>query len=147
MMRDVQPPPSYEMNHRVTVHVFDQTYEWVGMKKHGARSVIETHNAQGMPVTIENEVYINSIEVTSARRHFLVILFIHWFIGTCCCCVSGQGPLDSRQREPGAAKGHRFKSWVSVHRALQLAVQRACTSEGGGGHVASRAGARWARAT
>ena len=81
MMRDVQPPPPYEMNHRVTVHVFDQTYEWVGMQKHGARSVIETHNAQGMPVTIENEVYINSIEVTSARRHFLVILFIHWFIG------------------------------------------------------------------
>ena len=42
---------------------FDQTYEWVGMQKHGRRRTLERVDAAGMPIVIENEVYINSIKI------------------------------------------------------------------------------------
>ena len=47
----------------VIVYGFDQTYEWVGMQKHGRRRTVERHDATGMPIEIVHEVYINSIQV------------------------------------------------------------------------------------
>ena len=47
----------------VFVYGFDQTYEWVGMQKHGRRRTVERHDATGMPIEIVHEVYINSIQV------------------------------------------------------------------------------------
>ena len=49
----------------VAVFVADQTYEWVGMQKHGRRRVLQRHDAHGMPIQITNEVYINSIKVSA----------------------------------------------------------------------------------
>ena len=45
------------------VYAADQTYEWVGMKKRGARKTLERLDAFGMPVEIVHEVYVNSIKL------------------------------------------------------------------------------------
>ena len=63
MMRECRPRPAYDMNEAIGVFVFDQSYEWIGMQKRGKRSSMERHNAQGMPVAIENLVYINALKV------------------------------------------------------------------------------------
>ena len=47
----------------MSFYVADQTYEWVGMKKRGARKTLERLDPTGMPVAIEHEVYINSIKL------------------------------------------------------------------------------------
>ena len=63
MMRDCRPPPKSEEGVHVNVYCFDQTYEWVGMQKHGRRRTLEQHDATGMPIEIRHEVYVNSIKV------------------------------------------------------------------------------------
>ena len=62
-MRDCQPKPEYELGPHVFFYAADQTYEWVGMKKRGARKTIERLDGHGMPVVINHEVYINSINL------------------------------------------------------------------------------------
>ena len=63
MMRDVRPPPSFEVGPHVSLYIADQTYQWVGMKKRGRRQSLERHDAQGMPMAISHEVYVNSVKV------------------------------------------------------------------------------------
>ena len=63
MMRDCRPPPESEEGAHVFAFGFDQTYEWVGMKKHGRRRTLEQHDATGMPIELRHEVYVNSIKV------------------------------------------------------------------------------------
>ena len=63
MMRDCQPVPEYELGQHVFFYAADQTYEWIGMKKRGARKTLEKLDGHGMPVVIEHEVYINSIRL------------------------------------------------------------------------------------
>ena len=53
----------WERGRQVAVFVADQTYEWIGMQKRGRRSMVEQHDAFGMPVFIKHEVYINSVHV------------------------------------------------------------------------------------
>ena len=59
----LRPPASFEFGAHVSFYVADQTYEWVGMKKRGARKTVERHDASGMPITIVHEVYVNSIKL------------------------------------------------------------------------------------
>jgi hypothetical protein len=63
MMRDARPKPQWEVGRHVALYVADQTYEWVGMKKRGRRQAGERHDAQGMPMAITHEVYINTVKV------------------------------------------------------------------------------------
>ena len=51
-MRDCRPPRRWEAARHVQVYVADQTYEWVGMQKHGRRRTLERHDATGMPIVI-----------------------------------------------------------------------------------------------
>ena len=62
-MRDCRPLAEWDMAQHVSFYVADQTYEWVGMKKRGARKTLERLDATGMPVVIVHEVYINSIKL------------------------------------------------------------------------------------
>jgi hypothetical protein len=61
MMAACQPRPLWPRGKHVALFVADQTYEWVGMQKHGRRQTVEAHAADGNPVRIERMVYINSI--------------------------------------------------------------------------------------
>ena len=63
MMRDVRPPPRFEVGGHVSLYIADQTYQWVGMKKRGRRQSLERHNSSGMPMAITHEVYVNSVKV------------------------------------------------------------------------------------
>ena len=63
LMRDCRPPTAWERGRHVFAYAFDQTYEWVGMQKHGRRQAVETVDALGMPMAITHEVYINSIQM------------------------------------------------------------------------------------
>ena len=63
LMRDLRPRPCWTSGAHVFVYAFDQTYEWVGMKKRGARQAIEHVDAQGLPMSISHEVYINSVRI------------------------------------------------------------------------------------
>ena len=63
MMRDCRPQVEWDKARHVSFYVADQTYEWVGMKKRGARKTLERLDPTGMPVAIEHEVYINSIKL------------------------------------------------------------------------------------
>ena len=62
-MRDCQPPPRCARGRHTSVYGFDQTYEWVGMQKHGRRGTVERVDATGMPIQITHEVYVNSIKI------------------------------------------------------------------------------------
>jgi hypothetical protein len=62
-MRDCRPPTSWTRGSHVFAYAFDQTYEWVGMKKRGARQALEKVDSAGMPMVITHEVYINSIQM------------------------------------------------------------------------------------
>jgi hypothetical protein len=63
LMYDCRPKVEWDVGRHVCFYVADQTYEWVGMKKRGARKTLERLGPTGMPVTIEHEVYINSIKL------------------------------------------------------------------------------------
>ena len=63
LMRDVRPPVRFECGMHVSMYVADQTYQWVGMKKRGRRQSLERHDAQGMPMAISHEVYVNSVKL------------------------------------------------------------------------------------
>ena len=63
LMRDVRPPPVFEVGRHVSLYVADQTYQWVGMKKRGRRQSLERHDAHGMPMAITHEVYVNSVKL------------------------------------------------------------------------------------
>eukprot|EP00966_Prymnesium_polylepis_P273304 6313683-Prymnesium_polylepis.1 len=54
-MRDARPQPRWERGAHVFVYGFDQTYEWVGMKKRGRRQAVEGVDARGMPNAITHE--------------------------------------------------------------------------------------------
>ena len=63
LMHDCRPKVEWDVGRHVCFYVADQTYEWVGMKKRGARKTLERLGPTGMPVAIEHEVYINSIKL------------------------------------------------------------------------------------
>ena len=52
-------------NEQVELYGFDQTYQWIGMQKRGRMQAKERHDAQGMPISIEHAVYINSVRVST----------------------------------------------------------------------------------
>eukprot|EP00966_Prymnesium_polylepis_P054585 1261929-Prymnesium_polylepis.1 len=54
-MRDCEPEASWPRGSHVFVYGADQTYEWVGMQKHGRRRTLERHDATGMPIALANE--------------------------------------------------------------------------------------------
>ena len=56
MMAECRPPSAWATGRHVFVYAFDQTYEWISMKKHGRRRVLERVDAHGMPIQITNEV-------------------------------------------------------------------------------------------
>lgn len=62
-MREREPQPEWTLAEHVHAYCFDQTYEWVGMKKRGHRQSVEKVDAQGMPLSIVHEVYVNSIKI------------------------------------------------------------------------------------
>jgi hypothetical protein len=64
LMRDCRPLPAWSRGEHVEFFVADQTYEWVGVKKHGRRSTVERHDHRGMPVALKHEVYVNSIRLS-----------------------------------------------------------------------------------
>ena len=71
-MRVHKPAAPWERGRQVAVFVADQTYQWIGMQKRGRRSMVEQHDAFGMPVFIKHEVYINSVHLhalAGQRRH------------------------------------------------------------------------------
>jgi hypothetical protein len=63
LMRDCRPPTSWAHGRHVFAYAFDQTYEWVGVQKRGRRQAVEHVDARGMPMAIEHEVYVNSIQM------------------------------------------------------------------------------------
>ena len=63
LMRDSRPEVPWERGRHVFAYGFDQTYEWVGMQKRGRRQTLERVDAQGMPMAISHEVYINAIQI------------------------------------------------------------------------------------
>ena len=63
LMRDCRPQVAWDKASHVSFYVADQTYEWIGMKKRGARKTLERLDPTGMPVVITHEVYINSIKL------------------------------------------------------------------------------------
>lgn len=63
LMRDCRPKVQWESGLHISFYVSDQTYEWIGMKKRGARKTLERLDATGMPVAITHEVYVNSIKL------------------------------------------------------------------------------------
>ena len=62
-MRDNRPERDWIVGDHVFAYGFDQTYEWVGVKKRGQRQSLETVDAGGMPMSVRHEVYINSIHI------------------------------------------------------------------------------------
>ena len=62
-MRDCRPAPSWEFGKHVHFFVVDQTYDWIGCKKRGARKTVEQNDATGMPIALVNHVYINSVKL------------------------------------------------------------------------------------
>lgn len=63
MMHDCAPKPDWLMSTHIHAFAFDQTYEWVGMKKRGHRQTVEQVDARGLPMSITHEVYVNSIKI------------------------------------------------------------------------------------
>ena len=68
MMNQLRPKPEWQRGAHVKVFGFDQTYQWVGMKKRGRRQAVERLDAAGLPMQITHEVYINSIDVALPSR-------------------------------------------------------------------------------
>ena len=58
LARDLRPESEWEAGLHVAAYAFDQTYEWVGMAKRGARQAVESVDATGMPMAITHEVLI-----------------------------------------------------------------------------------------
>ena len=63
IMQKSRPQPAWKCGPHIKVFAFDQTYQWVGMKKRGRRQAVEHLDGAGMPMQISHEVYINSINV------------------------------------------------------------------------------------
>ena len=63
LMKEHRPQPKWKQGPHVKVFGFDQTYQWVGMKKRGRRQAVEHLDGAGLPSQINHEVYINSIHV------------------------------------------------------------------------------------
>ena len=71
MMRDCRPQVEWDKARHVSFYVADQTYEWVGMKKRGARNTLERLDPTGMPVAIEHEV-----PLLPANNYVYLVYFI-----------------------------------------------------------------------
>jgi hypothetical protein len=76
MMRDCRPLPAWPRGEHVEFFVADQTYEWVGVKKHGRRSTVERHDHRGMPVALRHEVYVNSIRAHAEAASMYIRRFV-----------------------------------------------------------------------
>ena len=63
IMQQCRPQPAWRRGPHIKVFAFDQTYQWVGMKKRGRRQAAEHLDGAGMPMQITHEVYINSINL------------------------------------------------------------------------------------
>ena len=63
IMREYRPQPEWKRGLHIKVFAYDQTYQWVGMKKRGRRQAVERLDGAGLPTEIRHEVYINSIDV------------------------------------------------------------------------------------
>ena len=62
-MKKHRPQPAWKVGAHVKVFGYDQTYQWVGMKKRGRRQAVERLDGTGMPTQITHEVYINSLNL------------------------------------------------------------------------------------
>lgn len=58
-----RPKPVWKRGKHIKCFAYDQTYQWVGVRKRGRRQSVERLDASGMPMEIKHMVYINSMEV------------------------------------------------------------------------------------
>ena len=63
MMMKFRPKPNWKKGCHIKCFGYDQTYQWVGVKKRGRRQAVERVDSTGLPMQISHEVYINSIDV------------------------------------------------------------------------------------
>ena len=63
IMKYHRPRPEWQQGLHVECFAFDQTYQWVGVKKRGRRQAVERLDGAGMPIEVSHEVYINTIKV------------------------------------------------------------------------------------
>ena len=64
LMMKHKPRPVWRHGLHVACFAYDQTYQWLGVKKRGRRQSVERLDATGMPIEIKHMVYINSVSVT-----------------------------------------------------------------------------------
>lgn len=63
IMHEQKPKPLWKRGQHIAVFAYDQTYQWVGVKKRGRRQSVERLDGSGMPLEIKHLVYINSMQV------------------------------------------------------------------------------------
>ena len=63
LMMQHKPRPVWKQGVHVKCFAYDQTYQWIGVKKRGHRKSVERLDSAGMPLEIKHMVYINSISV------------------------------------------------------------------------------------
>ena len=63
MMMKFRPKPHWMKGCHIKCFGYDQTYQWVGVKKRGRRQSVERVDSTGLPMQIAHAVYINSIDV------------------------------------------------------------------------------------
>ena len=68
MMMERKPRPIWKQGVHVKCFGYDQTYQWIGVKKRGRRQSVERVDSAGMPLEIKHMVYINSIDVALPQR-------------------------------------------------------------------------------
>ena len=68
IMREQKPKPLWARGQHIAVFAYDQTYQWVGVKKRGRRQSVERLDGSGMPLEIKHLVYINSMQVALPDR-------------------------------------------------------------------------------
>ena len=68
IMKKHRPRPEWAQGMHVKCFGYDQTYQWVGVKKRGRRQAVERLDSAGLPIQVQHEVYINSIDVALPTR-------------------------------------------------------------------------------
>ena len=63
LMMKHKPKPVWKQGLHVKCFAYDQTYQWIGVKKRGCRQSVERLDSTGMPIEIKHMVYINSVSV------------------------------------------------------------------------------------
>ena len=93
MMRDCRPKAEWEAAQHVSFYVADQTYEWIGMKKRGARKTLERLDATGRSQDATHVSFARALHVLSALHALCPN------VGCVCVCVCVQACLSpSRTR-------------------------------------------------